>query len=246
MEFNSLLQTVSQAQLSQLECRYDTTTCTLFFPLISLGDRVTGYKSLSANPMLTEYTVPNINTSGLIVYKEKKTKQDSTAVIVPSIEDLLALVAEKSANIVICLPYGLKNLPLEILPSLESYRKLILWFDNDAASWDCARNFSKKLNEHRCFFVRPTNQQPRPKVAAVRGYNLKNILQEAQPIWHKSITTFNSLREDILSDLQNIDKVQGVKWTRYPALNKILKGHRRGEFTILTGPTGKIINKLKY
>ncbi|KAK0177236.1 hypothetical protein PV328_001312 [Microctonus aethiopoides] len=235
---NYALPTVSQAQLSQLECRYDTSTCTLFFPLISLGDRVTGYKSLSANPMLTEYTVPSINTSGLIIYKEKKTKQDSTAVIVPSIEDLLALIAEKSANIVICLPYGLKNLPLEILPSLESYRKLILWFDNDAASWDCARNFSKKLNEHRCFFVRPTNQQPRPKVAAVRGYNLKNILQEAQPIWHKSITTFNSLREDILSDLQNIDKVQGVKWTRYPALNKIMKGHRRGEFTILTGPTG--------
>ncbi|KAK0180698.1 hypothetical protein PV327_003055 [Microctonus hyperodae] len=235
---NYALPTVSQAQLSQLECRYDTKTRTLFFPLISLGDRVSGYKSLSANPMLTECTVPSMNTSGLIIYKEKKIKQDSTAVIVPSIEDLLALIAEKSANIVICLPYGLKNLPLEILPNLESYRKLILWFDNDAASWDCARNFSKKLNEHRCFFVRPTNEQPRPKVAAVRGYNLKNIIQEAQPIWHKSITTFNSLREDILSDLQNIDKVQGVKWTRYPALNKILKGHRRGEFTILTGPTG--------
>lgn len=33
-------------------------------------------------------------------------------------------------------------------------------------------------------------------------------------------------------------QVQGVKWKRYPALNRILKGHRRGEFTVLTGPTG--------
>jgi twinkle protein len=32
--------------------------------------------------------------------------------------------------------------------------------------------------------------------------------------------------------------VQGVKWTRYPALSRILKGHRRGELTVLTGPTG--------
>ena len=29
-----------------------------------------------------------------------------------------------------------------------------------------------------------------------------------------------------------------MKWKRYPALNRILKGHRRGEFTVLTGPTG--------
>ena len=33
-------------------------------------------------------------------------------------------------------------------------------------------------------------------------------------------------------------QVQGVKWKRFPALNRLLKGHRRGEFTILTGPTG--------
>lgn len=32
--------------------------------------------------------------------------------------------------------------------------------------------------------------------------------------------------------------MQGIKWTRFPALNGMLKGHRRGELTILTGPTG--------
>jgi twinkle protein len=29
-----------------------------------------------------------------------------------------------------------------------------------------------------------------------------------------------------------------VKWKRFPTLNKILKGHRRGELTVITGPTG--------
>ena len=28
------------------------------------------------------------------------------------------------------------------------------------------------------------------------------------------------------------------QWKRYPELNRLLKGHRRGELTILTGPTG--------
>lgn len=32
--------------------------------------------------------------------------------------------------------------------------------------------------------------------------------------------------------------MQGVKWKRYPTLNRILKGHRKGELTVLTGPTG--------
>lgn len=68
--------------------------------------------------------------------------------------------------------------------------------------------------------------------------DFKAIINEAQLIWHKSITTFATLRQDVLSDLINIDKVQGVKWKRFPSLNKILKGHRRGELTIITGPTG--------
>lgn len=50
--------------------------------------------------------------------------------------------------------------------------------------------------------------------------------------------TFASLRQDVLSELQNIDKVQGIQWKRFPTLTKILKGHRRGELTVITGPTG--------
>ena len=29
-----------------------------------------------------------------------------------------------------------------------------------------------------------------------------------------------------------------VQWKRYPILNNLLKGHRRGELTVFTGPTG--------
>jgi len=163
---------------------------------------------------------------------------------VPTIEDLLAIASEKAANIIICLPHGLQNIPLSILPSLESYKKLILWFGNDNSSWDCAKHFAKKLDETRCYFVRPTDSEPRAKVAASLGYDLKEIIQNAQPICHKSITTFHSLRQDVLSELQNVDKAQGIKWQRFPVLNKILKGHRRGEFTVLTGPTGRYCPKL--
>lgn len=101
-----------------------------------------------------------------------------------------------------------------------------------------AKIFAKKLDEKRCHFIRPTENSPTPYTAMQRSIPVKSILSGAQPILHKAVTTFRFLRQDVLSDLQNIDKVQGIKWTRYPTLNKYLKGHRRGELTVLTGPTG--------
>ncbi|XP_043248677.1 twinkle protein, mitochondrial [Colletes gigas] len=228
---------ISQEDMSQLNCIYEKTSDILYFPLIGLNNSIVGYKSLTPGAT-TEQTVPTSGVSGCIKYKHKNSKNDNTAVIVGTIDDLLAVASQKSTNVIICLPYNLKSLPQQLLPYMESYKKLILWFGNDEISWYTARQFAKKLGEKRCYFVRPTNFQPRPKLAADMGYDLKNIIKNAQSVWHQSITTFQELREEVLSDLQNIDKVQGVKWKRYPALNRILKGHRRGEYTILTGPTG--------
>ena len=225
--------------MSQVNVLYQKSSGTLYFPLVAFRNFIVGYKSISSDPNYSR-TEPAMDVSGVIVYKQKNVKADGTAVLVPNILDLLAIASKKAAAVVICLPYGLKNIPQQILPSLEAYKKLILWFGNDEPSWDTARHFAKKLDEKRCHFIRPTDLQPRAKIAADLGYNLKEIIENSQPIWHKSITTFHSLRQDVLSDLQNIDRVQGIKWTRYPVLNKILKGHRRGEFTVLTGPTGKI------
>lgn len=46
------------------------------------------------------------------------------------------------------------------------------------------------------------------------------------------------IRDDVRQLAENYSALQGVQWTRFPKLNCILKGHRRGELTVLTGPTG--------
>lgn len=231
--------------MSSLQCLYEESSSLLHFPLTSISNSlISGYKSLT--PELTpEYTTPTSQCGGFLLYRQKGSRSDDSIILVPSVRDFLALVESSAAPLVGCLPHNLQNLPQHALPCLEPYKKLILWFGNDEASWDTARQFAKKLSEQRCHFVRPTDLQPRPAVAAKLGYDLKEIAQRAQPIWHKSITTFKSLRQDVLSDLQNIDRVQGVKWKRYPTLNRILKGHRRGEFTVLTGPTGIFKKSIK-
>lgn len=56
--------------------------------------------------------------------------------------------------LIIFIVSGHSALPQEILPKLEGYSKLILWFGNSEICWDAARQFAKKLSELRCFFVR--------------------------------------------------------------------------------------------
>ncbi|CAK9802535.1 Mitochondrial DNA helicase [Anthophora plagiata] len=234
---NFSLPYVTQEDMSHLNCFYEKSANVLYFPLVGLNNSIVGYKSLTTH-LKEEQTFPTFGVSGCIKYKQSHSKSDNVAVVVGTIEDLLALISKKSTHTIICLPYNLRNLPQQLLPYMESFKKLILWFGNDETSWYTVKQFAKKFNERRCYFVRPTDLQPRPTLAAKMNYDLKAILRNAQPVWHESIITFQELKEEILSDLLNIDKVQGVKWKRYPVLNQILKGHRRGEFTVLTGPTG--------
>lgn len=234
---------IPKNSLISLRCRFNESRKELLVPLVDVENEIVGYKIVSVNNTgdtleYNERTVPENNCSGLAIVNPKNKVNPAKAILVLNIFDLLALSQTKISSTFICLPHGLKSLPQECLPSLECYQELILWFNYDTAGWDVARNFAKKLDEKRCMFVRPTTAHPTPYKALVNNQDIKGIFNASQPILHKAITTFSSLRQDVLSDLQNIDKVQGVKWKRYPLLNKYLKGHRKGELTILTGPTG--------
>lgn len=242
---------ISSLSLIQLQSRYNETKHELLIPLLDILGQVVGCKIITKNELddysFKEQCIPDNNCSGLIIHHNGKPisnnksssreQSPQKAIIVLNILDLLALMQSKINATFICLPYGLKFLPQECLPLLDRYQEIVLWFNYNTAGWDVARNFAKKLDEKRCNFVRPTSLHPTPYKAIVNSIDIKSILKLSQPILHKAITTFSALRQDVLSDLQNIDKVQGVKWKRYPSLNKYLKGHRKGELTILTGPS---------
>lgn len=71
---------------------------------------------------------------------------------------------------------------------------------------------------------------------------LKNgLLKETSTVNnHRSITSFKSLKDEVYKSFVNFEEDQGIKWTRFPGLNKILKGHRPGELTIFTGKFSKL------
>lgn len=217
--------------LKELGVRLCPKEKTVYFPLTH-GNNVVGFKKLNSD--LTEETFPDKSGKGIIVFKRKY----DTAVIVANVKDFLTLLTYPLECDVICLPNGQQSLPQDILPLFEPYKKLILWFDNDVVSWGNVKMFAKKLSESRCYFIRPLEDQPAAHESMMFGYDIASIIANAQCISHSSIVTFATLREDVLAEICNADKVSGVKWERFPVLNSLLKGHRRGELTILTGPTG--------
>jgi twinkle protein len=145
----------------------------------------------------------------------------------------------------ISLPNGCRSLPVETLPMLENIEKIYLWMDNDAPGQEGAQLFAKKLGHARCYIVRPTRQNvtseelPKDANDALRsGCDLNKIIDDAKLMPHEHITNFEELRADVLHEIMYPDKFMGTGLPSLPKFTSIIKGLRRGELTILTGPTG--------
>lgn len=162
----------------------------------------------------------------------------------------------------VSLPNGARSLPVELLPLLEKFKKIYLWLDDDAAGREGAEKFAKKLGVGRCFIVKSSppkrmdemtgeevedeeseekSRKPSPKDAndcLRQGLNLRALLHAAHPLKHEQIVQFADLRSEVLREFTDPLARRGVQSRYLPGLNRLLKGHRPGELTIVTGATG--------
>jgi len=149
-------------------------------------------------------------------------------------------VYEATGKPAVSLPNGCRSLPVEVLPMLERFEKIYLWMDNDTPGQEGAEKFTEKLGIRRCFLVKPSCN-PAPKdanEALIMELDLNEILAGAAIKEHEYVVDFAGLRSQVLNEILNPDKYKGVPATSLPGLTSIVKGFRRGELTVLTGPTG--------
>jgi twinkle protein len=137
----------------------------------------------------------------------------------------------------VSLPNGCRSLPVQVLPLLERFDKVYLWMDNDAPGQEGAEKFSKKIGLDRSYLVKCSTAKDANE-ALLKGLDLSRMLQEARPVPHDRILTFSDLRSDVLDEMLNPDRYSGVPLPSLPSFTKLIKGFRRGEMTVLTGPTG--------
>ncbi|XP_044034324.1 twinkle protein, mitochondrial [Siniperca chuatsi] len=235
---------VSNATLKKFGVRLFKPTKSLVFPWFGGPDAsLKGVKLLSAQSTDTEKvtyneaTVPKCNSYYNLFGLPLVARMDSEVVLTGHELDTLA-VSQATGLPSVALPRGVSCLPPILLPYLEQFKRVTLWLGGDIRSWEASKIFSRKLGLRRCSLVRPGEYRPCPVEALAQGKNFSHIIKSSIPAAHKSIVSFKQLREDVFGELVNTEQVAGVKWTRFLELNRILKGHRKGELTVFTGPTG--------
>ncbi|XP_030611212.1 twinkle protein, mitochondrial-like [Archocentrus centrarchus] len=235
---------ISNATLKKFGVRLFKPTKSLVFPWFGGPDSsLKGVKLLSAQRTETdtvtynEATVPRSSSYYNLFGLTLVGRLDSEVVVTGHEFDTMA-VSQATGLPSVALPRGVSCLPPILLPYLEQFKRVTLWLGGDIRSWEASKSFSRKLGLRRCSLVRPGEYRPCAVEALARGKNLSNIIKASISAAHKSIVSFKQLREDVYGELANTDQVAGVKWTRFPELNRILKGHRKGELTVFTGPTG--------
>ncbi|RLN94318.1 hypothetical protein BBJ28_00026177, partial [Nothophytophthora sp. Chile5] len=143
----------------------------------------------------------------------------------------------------VSLPNGCQSLPPSVLPLLERFKRIYLWMDNDASGQANVEKFASKLGMTRCYIVRlPADAAASPvkdaNDALRAGLDLTSIVRAAERTPHSQIATFEELRRDVYEEIINPLRACGVQSRAFPTLNRLMKGHRMGEVTVLTGPTG--------
>ncbi|XP_077407657.1 twinkle mtDNA helicase isoform X1 [Vanacampus margaritifer] len=234
---------ISNATLKKFGVRLFKPTKSLVFPWFGGPDSsLMGLKLLSAQSTAdgvhyNEATVPKCTFYNNLFGLPLLSRMDANVVLTGRELDTLA-VSQATGLASVALPRGVGCLPPALLPYLEQFKRVTLWLGGDMRSWEASKIFSRKLGLRRCWLVRPGEFRPCPGEALAQGKNLSHVVATAIPAAHKSIVSFKQLREDVYGEMVNTEEVAGVKWARFPELNKILKGHRKGELTVFTGPTG--------
>jgi len=143
----------------------------------------------------------------------------------------------------ISLPNGANHLPLQVLPWLERFERIYLWMDADQAGQANAQNFAHKLGVSRVYLVntkRYDSDGPKDANDALRKdpSSIERYIKEAKSMSRENITNFSEMKSLIYHRILKFDENTGIKSRYFKWYNSKFKGFRRGEMTILTGPTG--------
>eukprot|EP01080_Neovahlkampfia_damariscottae_P003074 gene3074-5244_t len=133
------------------------------------------------------------------------------------------------------IPNGCRSLPIQVLQMLEKFEKIYLWMDNDLPGQEGVEIFTKKLGISRCFICKSDAKDANE--ALLKKMNINQILKEAKQMSHNQILNYSSFKDQVKNSLFS-KELSGTPSKLFPNLNRIIKGHRAGELSLITGPTG--------
>jgi len=167
--------------------------------------------------------------------------EDAKAIVITEGEFDAMSVFQATGIPSVSLPNGVHSLPPRVLPWLEKFDKIYLWLDNDEAGLGACENFANKLGKDRTLVVKTLGETDSFKdanEALLAGADLNKYIAKAKLISEENILRIQDMQESILSRVLNFDEQKGIQSGYFKWYNSLIKGFRKGELTVFTGPTG--------
>ncbi|XP_063611381.1 mitochondrial DNA helicase-like [Penaeus indicus] len=227
----SPLKYISLSTLNKYDARVTSEGARIVVPVQTSDGEIVGFESVSTlhqHPLvIRRYVSGKASVFGASVTKQTHQR----IIVVPSCCDVLKL-AEHDVPAV--------SLPTGNVEALQEYisgsnkLEVILWLGSEAPP----RTLLMALIEAgvSCSLIRSAkDDQP---IHIKTSKEIQAALKNTIPVLSETTTTFAQLKDKIYYRLTHKEEVCGVQWKRYSELNELLLGHRPGELTVLTGPTG--------
>lgn len=228
---NSPLKNVSIHTLKKFGARVTNDESRVVLPVANRQGEVIGFESISLLHYFPQVIRRFIKEEVKAFSVMSSSRKEERVIVVPTCCDVLVLAEH--------------NIPAVSLPSasaevLAEYlldcgkNEVVLWYRGEApprplllslveVGVSCSLVLSS-LND------RPIHTKPVEEIKAA--------LRTTIPVVSESITTFQQLKDKIYHRITHKEETCGVQWKRFVELNTLLLGHRAGEMTVLTGPTG--------
>ncbi|XP_076042579.1 mitochondrial DNA helicase isoform X3 [Oratosquilla oratoria] len=225
----SCLQNVDIGTLLKFDARISRDNSRILLPVYDETGELCGYESISLL-----HKVPQVIRRFLVgrnqPFNMKSAASSPCIVLVTNACDVLCLAQHNITAIAI--PNSSEK-ELSAIVNI-SPRQIIMWIPAGVLSHSFLSSIYT-MQQNSAVVMEKYLKMP---ICSMSGENIKEAVRTSAPIMSQAFTSFKDLQEQIYHRITHKDEVCGVQWKRYTGLNDLLLGHRKGELTILTGPTG--------
>lgn len=135
---------------------------------------------------------------------------------------------------VVSLPFGANtNAVKQHLEWLESFEKIILWFDDDEAGKKVTKETAELLSVGKCFSVGNTGYKDANDLLMSGQYNIMQVLANAKPIRPDGIVSAKDVRE-----LLKAGSPKPIARYPFSKLDEMLSGIRSTELITISAGSG--------
>lgn len=162
---------------------------------------------------------------------------DSLLYVTEGEDDCHAFAQITGLNQVVSIPYGANNYTIHMDKVNKCFETIVLLFDCDEKGQEGAKNFAKKAGLHKCHnIILPYKDVRECLLHGINKDRFNKYIGKAKQFSHDEIVKPEAFRDEFNRSLRSNSNLGYM--TPHKEFNRITKGVRVSELTILTGGTG--------